>query len=183
MRVCEGCGRDYSPRSGKQRFCALGCPGRGKPSRPRGRVPSLRQSSVPERVCARPGCGKRFLPRGGHHRFCSELCRELVRRPLERETYAGQKRERARWASIVAGGGVRCARGAACRFAEGELGGFLHRGEPWQLGHPDGESVGGPEHVACNAGAPSRLAAKRKTTTGFTQWPGAPSARRTSRDW
>jgi hypothetical protein len=172
-RVCEGCGREYSPKSGKQRFCALGCPGRGRPLRQRGFVPSLRPSFTPERVCARSGCGKRFRPRGGHHRFCSEVCRELVRRPLERATYAVQKRSRARWAPTVAAGRVRCARGAACRFAEGRLGGWIRPGEPWQLGHPDGESVGGPEHVACNAGAPSRLAAERKSRS--------PSS--TSRDW
>ena len=65
---------------------------------------------------------------------------------------------------IVATGLVRCARGGACRRAElvdGELvGGFILPTERWHLGHPDGESVGGPEHVKCNTGAPSRLRAK-----------------------
>lgn len=64
-------------------------------------------------------------------------------------------------APLVASGLVRCARGAACRrreFVDGELvGGLILAGEQWHLGHPDGESVGGPEHVACNTGAPSRL--------------------------
>jgi hypothetical protein len=53
------------------------------------------------------------------------------------------------------------ARGAACRRAEwieGELvGGVIEAGERWHLGYPDGESVGGPEHVRCNTSAPSRL--------------------------
>lgn len=64
-------------------------------------------------------------------------------------------------APLVASDLVRCARGAACRrreFVDGELvGGLILAGEQWHLGHPDGESVGGPEHVACNTGAPSRL--------------------------
>jgi hypothetical protein len=67
---------------------------------------------------------------------------------------------------MVAAGLVRCARGAACRRAEwidGELvGGLIDPGESWHLGHPDGESVGGPEHVRCNTGAPSRLRGRVK---------------------
>ena len=70
------------------------------------------------------------------------------------------------WAPAVASGMVRCARGAACRRAElvdGVLvGGFIEPGERWHLGHPDGESVGGPEHVRCNTGAPQRLRAESK---------------------
>ena len=62
----------------------------------------------------------------------------------------------------MASGGVRCARGRACKDAHGALGGLIKPGEPWHLGHPDGESVGGPEHVACNTGAPSRLRARRQ---------------------
>lgn len=57
---------------------------------------------------------------------------------------------------VVASGTVRCARGAACRFAEfvdGRLvGGFIEAGSDWDLGHPDGVSVGGPEHAVCNRG-------------------------------
>lgn len=166
MRVCDGCGRDYVPRSGKQRFCSLVCPGRGVPDRPRGYVPSLKGSRMPARVCDRPGCGRSFQPRVANHRFCSELCRELVRRPLERVQYARQKRSRAGWAPLVRSGQVRCARGAACRFSElvdgRRVGGLIHPGEVWQLGHPDGESVGGPEHLRCNTGAPSRLRATHR---------------------
>jgi hypothetical protein len=57
---------------------------------------------------------------------------------------------------------VRCARGAACQYAEEveglRVGGLIHPGEAWDLGHADGESVGGPEHAVCNrrAGALKR---------------------------
>jgi hypothetical protein len=48
-------------------------------------------------------------------------------------------------------------------LVEGELvGGLILPGELWHMGHPDGESVGGPEHVRCNAGAPSRLRGKMR---------------------
>ena len=50
---------------------------------------------------------------------------------------------------------VRCARGAACKFAEDGAGGLIRPGQLWDLGHADGESVGGPEHRECNRGAPS----------------------------
>jgi hypothetical protein len=158
MRICEGCGRAYVPRSGKQRFCAIRCPGRGRAARPRGFVPSTGPSRMPERVCARPGCGVLFQPAVANHVFCSAVCRELARRPLERELYADQKRSRAAWVGMVASGGVRCARRAYCRFAdEGGLGGFIRPGQLWDLGHPDAESVGGPEHRECNRSGPSRL--------------------------
>jgi hypothetical protein len=70
------------------------------------------------------------------------------------------------WEFAVAGGRIRCARGAACKFAEvvdgRKVGGFIAPDTAWDLGHPDGESTGGPEHAACNRAAPSRLAAKKK---------------------
>lgn len=157
MRVCDGCGREYSPRSGKQRFCSLRCPGRGVPDRPRGFVPSR----WPERECARPGCDRRFVPKVQNQTFCCEVCRLVARRPLQRLLYGeGHVARRRRWRPVVAAGGVRCARGAACRFAafvDGQLvGGFIRPGQRWDLGHPDGESTGGPEHAACNRAAPSR---------------------------
>ena len=63
-----------------------------------------------------------------------------------RAKYRGQADRRRGWIPAVASGSVRCARGAACRFAEGELGGFIRPGQEWDLGHADGESVGGVEH-------------------------------------
>jgi hypothetical protein len=54
----------------------------------------------------------------------------------------------------VNGGGVRCARGPFCKFAElvdGLLiGGLIRPGQAWDLGHRDGQSLGGPEHAVCN---------------------------------
>ena len=55
---------------------------------------------------------------------------------------------------------ARSARGAACKFAEGDLGGFIEPHTPWDLGHPDGESSGGPEHSGCTRSAPARLRTK-----------------------
>jgi hypothetical protein len=68
------------------------------------------------------------------------------------------KARRRRLEPIVQTGTVRCARGASCKLAElvdGVLVGGFIRGE-WDLGHPDGESAGGPEHRACNRAAPMR---------------------------
>jgi hypothetical protein len=45
------------------------------------------------------------------------------------------------------GGGLACAR----------CGRWITPGERWHLGHPDGESPGGPECVKCNVSAPARL--------------------------
>ena len=73
-----------------------------------------------------------------------------------------QKMRRA-WAAAVAAGGVRCARGADCSRADGDLGGMILPGEPWDLGHSDlDRSVyTGPEHRSCNR-ATSGRGAKRK---------------------
>ena len=77
--------------------------------------------------------------------------------------YEGRHRaDRDRLAPLVRGGSYRCARGEACVYAElvegVAVGGLIHPGEAWDLGHADGESVGGPEHAACNrrAGALKR---------------------------
>ena len=92
----------------------------------------------------------------------------MARSRLEARLYATpvHRGARRRWAPMVASGTVRCARGGACGRAElvdGELvGGLIRPDEEWHLGHPDGESVGGPEHRKCNAGAPSRLGARRR---------------------
>lgn len=76
--------------------------------------------------------------------------------------YRDQAERRRTWVGRVATGLVRCARGAACRFAEGELGGFIRPGALWDLGHADGESVGGPEHRECNRSAPQRLRGRQQ---------------------
>lgn len=72
---------------------------------------------------------------------------------------------RSRFAPLVRGGTVRCARGEECCYAEDldgvMVGGLIHEGEPWDLGHPDDGSVGGPEHSRCNRGAPHRKDRRR----------------------
>jgi hypothetical protein len=67
---------------------------------------------------------------------------------------------RARLAPVVAAGGVRCAR----------CGRLIAPGQPWDLGHVDGDRsvYAGPEHRRCNRGAPMRNRLLR---------------RRASRDW
>lgn len=102
-------------------------------------------------------CGVEYVPRVWHQRFCSPFCGERVRDAAGRVKYREQSRRRAVWVPRVASGVVRCARGAACRFAVDGVGGLIRPGDLWDLGHADGESVGGPEHRACNRGAPQRL--------------------------
>ena len=115
-----------------------------------------------QRQCDR--CWREFVALAEHQRFCSPRCRWLARGRDEAK-YASpvHRGTRKRLEPVVASGLVRCARGAACKraeFVDGELvGGFIEPGEAWHLGHPDGESIGGPEHVACNTAAPSRLRA------------------------
>jgi hypothetical protein len=85
-----------------------------------------------------------------------------VRDMVGQVKYRDQQRQREAWRARVATGQVRCARGRACRFAEGELGGLIDPTAPWDLGHPDAENrFGGPEHRVCNRSAPQRLKARR----------------------
>ena len=124
------------------------------------------------RLCAL--CGREFEARSWLQKYCSVRHRYAARKESDRHRYANQSHRggRARWKPLVLTGTVRCARGAACNWSElvggVKVGGLIAPGEPWHLGHPDGESVGGAEHRACNTGAPIRLAAQ---------------ARRTSRAW
>jgi hypothetical protein len=131
---------------------------------------------VPEqRVCVR--CGRAYVARAAHARYCSARCRSRTKERVAAARYwnPGHRGRRAAWRPAVEAGRVRCARGAACSRAEvvdGVLvGGLIRPGEPWDLGHADGESAGGPEHASCNRGAPSRLRAR------------AAAGRRTSRAW
>jgi hypothetical protein len=80
--------------------------------------------------------------------------------------YDGAHRvNRSRLVPLVRGGTVRCARGEGCKYAERVngimVGGLIHAGEEWDLGHPDDGSVGGPEHPVCNRGAPHRRERQR----------------------
>ncbi len=83
-----------------------------------------------------------------------ELRRRRVR-PEHRLRYNAEfRRKRQELNELVSSGVVRCARGMWCNYAEelGDrmVGGFIHPGEQWDLGHADGQSAGGPEHSSCN---------------------------------
>lgn len=149
--VCPRCGRSFRRLHGNRRYCSKGC------RRPR--PPRQRYVASEPRFCDL--CGGEYLPSTWHQRFCSALCGERARDAVDRVKYGQQQRRREAWRLRVASGLVRCARGAACRFAEGGVAGLIRPGQLWDLGHPDGESVGGPEHRACNRGAPQRLKARR----------------------
>jgi hypothetical protein len=108
-------------------------------------------SAFPSRRC--DSCLTEFVPVRANQRFRCELHRKLGRKPIQKELYgAGHQRERAAWEPLVAMVTVSCAR----------CGEFITAGAKWHLGHPDGESSGGPEHVVCNVGAPSRLRAGKR---------------------
>ena len=155
-KPCSRCSKGFYPTHGNQTLCG-GCRvGRKKAGR-------FWQTTFGTRRC--DSCWREFEAIADHQRFCSRRCCDLARAPIDRK-YASpvHRGTRRRLAPAVATGLVRCARGAACKRAEyvdGEVvGGFISPTERWHLGHPDGESVGGPEHVACNTGAPSRLRGK-----------------------
>lgn len=157
IKPCSRCSRGFYPSHGNQTLCGTCRASRRQAGRMFGRV------SFGVRSCGY--CGREFEAFAAHARYCSTRCCDLARKPIDRKYARPEHRGgRRRWAPLVAMGLVRCARGAACRRAEcldGNLvGGLITHDERWHLGHPDGESVGGPEHVACNTGAPSRLRAK-----------------------
>jgi hypothetical protein len=160
IKRCSRCSRGFYPSHGNQTLC-----GSCRISR-KGAGPLWQRVSLGLRRCER--CWREFEAVAHNQRFCSQRCGHLARSREERAKYASPSHRgaRRRWAPIVAHGSVRCARGAACGWAElvdGELvGGFILPGAPWHLGHPDGESAGGPEHVRCNTGAPSRLRGRLK---------------------
>jgi hypothetical protein len=154
---CRRCSRMFRPSHGNQRNCGR--------CRARGRPPVLGRVSFGLRRC--DCCGATFEAFADHARFCGPWCQRRARARKDRVLYANpaHRGARRRWAPAVASGQVRCARGEACRRAEvvdGErLGGLILPTERWHLGHVDEESSGGPEHVACNTGAPMRLRARR----------------------
>lgn len=158
MRPCSRCKRLFRTSHGNQTLCGE-CRHRRVP-------PGLGAVSFGLRLCAL--CGREFEARSWLHRYCSPRHQYAARREIDRRKYANQSHRggRARWKRAVATGSVRCARGAACGRSElvggVRVGGLILPGEPWHLGHPDAESVGGPEHRACNVGAPIRLEAQAR---------------------
>ena len=85
----------------------------------------------------------------------------------ERGYGTDHQRDRRYWKAIVDGGLTRCARGRHCLHAVGGLGGLIDPAKKWDLGHPDHQSSGGPEHRDCNRGAPNR---RRRKKLGSREW-------------
>ena len=77
----------------------------------------------------------------------------------ERDRYGSNHRwRRRRYARMMRSyGGYPCAR---CKQ-------WISLDEPWHLGHPDGETPGGPEHARCNLTAPARL--RKAAVMGLTR--------------
>lgn len=161
LKICRRCSLGFYPSHGNQALCA---------SCKAGRPTELRAGTTRTfglREC--PVCFRRFLAVSANQRFCGQRCLHRGRRRDESKyTSPHHRGSRRRWVPIVATGMVRCRRGPHCGRAvlvDGEfLGGFIEPTEAWHLGHTDSETPWGPapEHVACNVGAPSRLAAKAR---------------------
>ena len=156
MKPCSQCGLLFRAFHGNQLYC--GSCRQKRSFRPR--RPSTPAFGV--RTCV--FCRMPYQARAENQRYCSKRCKDRARPATAKYARPSHRLGRKGWEPVVAGGLVRCARGGACKFAEwvdGELlGGFI-RG-PWDLGHRDEESVGGPEHRECNRGAPSRLKGRRR---------------------
>ena len=158
MKPCSRCSRTFRAYHGNQKLC-----GECRQARPKFR--RRRQRTFGLRHCLR--CSREYLATVEHQRFCSDYCRHRIRARLTTARYANpvHRGRRKSLEPVVASGLVRCARGAACERAElvdgYHVGGLIEPGERWDLGHPDGESAGGPEHASCNRAAPSRLRRNR----------------------
>ena len=160
MKLCSRCGQLFRAFHGNQRYCGT-C--RSRRTRT-GNHRYTTSTSFGERVCA--FCRRPFEARAENQKFCRQRCKDRAKPAAVKAKYArpSHRLGRRAWTHAVASGFVRCGRGEACKFAElvdGELVGGFIRG-PWDLGHADGESVGGAEHRACNRAAPSRLRARRR---------------------
>lgn len=142
VKSCADCGREFVTSSNRQLRCNPCRFGTAPPST-RGRRP---------RIC--PVDGRSFLGRNVNHRFCSKRCASIAARPVRKAKYenAAHRDGRRALEPIVALGRTPCVR----------CGRLILPGEPWDLGHPDEESPGGPEHAHCNRGAPARLGKKRR---------------------
>ena len=154
MKPCSRCGLLFRAYHGNQLYC--GSCRQKRSFRPR--ISSTPALGV--RICA--FCRMPYQARAVNQRYCSKRCKGRAKPAAMSAKYARPSHRLGRKAlkPAVATGLVRCARGERCKFREwvdGELvGGFIRLGQPWDLGHRDEESVGGPEHRECNRGAPSR---------------------------
>lgn len=112
----------------------------------------------PRRRCPQPGCDE-LVP-------CATHKPANANRPktAERGYGSSHQAEREKWAPLVASGRVTCRRGDACRLYPDTL---IHRGQAWQLGHPDEECPNpiAPEHRIDNLSAPGRIRGKRNRRT------------------
>ena len=95
-------------------------------------------------------CGEPYVARAANARYCAR-CRVLVEY-LKYGPGSGHRELRAQWKPVVDTGRVRCARGADCVYAVGELAGLIERGQAWDLGHHDDDPRRyiGPEHRRCS---------------------------------
>jgi hypothetical protein len=151
MKSCEGCRREFFPRSNRQKWCNLCRPKIGAARRLEQWSGSWFGFQPEVRVCA--CCGGRFVARAAHARFCGDSCRALTNTPAEawKAMYGGDHpRIRRAWVPIVADGGVVCSGPNGC-------GRLIRPGEPWDLGHLPG-GARAPQHARCN-----RATAKRRT--------------------
>jgi hypothetical protein len=128
MKSCSRCSRGFFPAPGNSTLCGSCKAGRREELRLRRGV----TRTFGERRCDR--CWREFVAVAENQRYCSARCKSLARRRDDAK-YARPEHRGARrvWAGVVAGGSVRCARGAACRrreFVDGQLvGGFIDPGE------------------------------------------------------
>ena len=158
MKPCSRGSRTFRAYHGNQKLC-----GECRMARPKYR--RRRQRTFGLRNCNR--CRREYVATAEHQLYCSDYCRHRVRTRLTTARYANpvHRGRRKSLEPVVATGLVRCARGAAYERAElvggYYVGGLIEAGEPWDLGHPDGESTGGPERASCNRVAPSRLRGER----------------------
>jgi hypothetical protein len=146
MKPCSRCGLLFRAYHGNQLYC--GSCRQKRSFRPRS--PSTPALGV--QICA--FCRMPYQARAENQRYCSKRCKARAKPAAMSAKYARPSHRLGRKAlkPAVATGLVRCARGAACKFREwvdGELVGGYITGA-WDLGHADGESVGGPEHRECN---------------------------------
>jgi hypothetical protein len=165
MKPCSRCGQLFRAIHGNQLYCTS-C----RLKRPLlGRHRYTTATSFGRRICVY--CGRAYEARADNQRFCSQRCKDRAKPVAVKAKYARSSHRLGRkaWAPLVAKGLVRCARGSDCKRAEydgGKLVGGFIRG-PWDLGHPDLQSTGGPECRECNRATAGR---RRAAHEGSRIW-------------